>query len=139
MTPIDDLDPGDYIAVFGHVDGSLNDFAGDPLRITAICLPWIAVVNQWQQRMSIDVRSWKVKRISKEFVAAMTYPKGSTPERPIPKKRRKRNRSTCQRCGEKLVQKLLEGKTKAGIIVQSWRMYCEQCDSEQGPAPVKQS
>jgi len=141
MTPIDDLKVGDYVAVVNSKAPCRTDFFGNdrpheydgkPFRIQAISLPFLAL--EWGEHvLSLDVRAHEVQKVSWRYAKALT-PNGSQEAvltTPRKKKRRKRDKSLCPRCGERLIQRLTTGVLMKNI----WVLVCsnDDCGFEAGP------
>lgn len=47
-----------------------TDNIGLPLKVVAICLPFIAVENAQQEKQSLDLRQCELGRLSEDYVAA---------------------------------------------------------------------
>lgn len=130
MTPIDDLKPGDFIAVVEDkrdlpdcYSRGMFTFNGLPLEVLAISLPFLAV-NDGCTTTSLDVRQWGVRKVNRQYVKAM---QDASPDLVLPRGRKRRKvRKTkpdpkdCPRCGSRMVEKL-DKPTSA------WFLTCRMC------------
>lgn len=139
MTPVDDLNVGDWIAVVDQlVDPEPSQspwemitancrptYDGSPWRIKAISLPFIAVTDG-KRNCALDVRRWAVQRVSKKYADSM-YGK------PAVKKKRVRvvveehnpQADECPKCRQRLVQRLIFENGEG-----HWREMCRSCDKQ---------
>src|SRR5688572_19997051 len=110
MTPVDDLRRGDWVAVVGCNMDRPRDWFGNekpvafdglPLRILAISLPFLCVDCQGKT-LSLDVRAWDVKKVSRHYARAMS---GVAPKQPR-RRRARPQKGHCPRCGERLCERL---------------------------------
>jgi hypothetical protein len=142
MVP-DDLKVGMFVAVVGRLDGwdgpeDYADYAGKPMRIEAISLPFVAVECEGEM-CAIDARVWRFGKISRAYAAAMGFfaedcdcpacapVQGNAPAAADDGYRR------CVRCGERMVQRLTEAKAK----VKAWHHVCPKCGSDGGLVEAK--
>lgn len=118
MTPVDDLNVGDHVAVVGFKGRShcrqCGDYSGTPHQITAISLPFIAL-NDGNEVQSIDIRVWELKRLSIDYVAVF---KGEATRQIV-------DPYACPRCGDRYCEKLVKRK---------WRWFCRTCHYDGGIA-----
>ena len=73
MLQVDDITVGDYITVLEYVcNPSDHSFQGEVLHVIAVDLPYIVVngMKSHTQNMHMDIRRWKFKRCSDEYVHA---------------------------------------------------------------------
>lgn len=114
MTPVDDLCVGQYVCVSGDKRVTDGCATGEPYKIVAIDLPFIALLNRRGAIDGIDTRVYALKRVSKRywnvFVGADYHEDEHVADDNYPR---------CVRCGERLVQRSVTGK---------WHYYCRQCD-----------
>lgn len=127
MTPIDDLNVGDFVAVVGCKRLPVNawgqpiegEYHGKPYRILEICLPFLCVA-EGEHVTTIDVRQWEVQRVSKRYAKLM--------ESVGPRSRRQRKKDkpdprNCPRCGCRMRQEHLND---------NWRLICPECKWDGG-------
>lgn len=120
-TPVDSLRVGQYVCVSGDkrvVDGCA---AGEPYRIIAIDLPFIALLNRRGAVDGIDTRVYALKRVSKRYWNVFVGTEYQEDEHNAFDKDTNADTSypRCVRCGDRLVQRSMMGK---------WHYYCRQCD-----------
>ena len=126
LTPVDDLNVGDTVAVVGHkaAHKRCGDFSGHPWVVMAISLPFIAL-HDGNEVQSLDVRAWDVKKISKDYAHAMS---GSLETVSIPPAIAE---DVCPNCGDRYCERLVEvGKRKR----RQWNWYCRTCHHDGGSA-----
>lgn len=131
MTPIDDLNVGDVIAVVCRksMPDDEEGFTGQPLRILAISLPFIACTDE-EMCCSIDLRAWGVQRMTPEYYMAVRAFKQAREDCRDCQDEEKPEEwdDLCKRCGDRLVQRVIlkpEGS--------EWHYYCRQCEFDGGP------
>lgn len=121
MTPIDDINVGDTIAVVGcKMQHRLKDFTGIPHTVIAISLPFLALDDGGIVR-TLDVRVWEVKKVGRHYVEVMN---GGDGERQRRVKKEKPDPMSCRNCGDRFCERLF-GRT--------WRWWCRTCHTEGGP------
>jgi DNA-directed RNA polymerase subunit RPC12/RpoP len=126
-TPIDQLNPGDWIAICGYRGHQCRrPFDGMPYRIKAICLPFLALHDRERNPATVDVRVIDVVKLSAAYVRAL-YPPDSEPGESG--KPEEPDSFRCVRCGEQLRQTFTK---RAG-----WRVKCPGCGSDFGPVDAE--
>jgi hypothetical protein len=148
MTPVDDLQVGQWIAIVGAKDAepefslfgmcrpkSRDVVTGQPLKIVAMSLPFVAVTDGYR-RFPIDVREIQVKKLDPKYVKAMKAkqsewePDGfAVPEPEKPKSESTGRHGLCPMCGDRLIQRKSDG---------DWFLACRQCGF-QGTLPKDHS
>lgn len=144
MTHLDDLDPGDFIAVIcdtawrdNYNDGYTSLFPkeapkynGVPLEICAISLPFICVTDG-NRRFAIDTRRYQVTKVSDKYQREMQSATviGRRQSKRLSKAERLRReedlRGCCPRCHARMNQSLIRGQ---------WVWFCKECQFVDGPA-----
>ena len=61
---------------------------GEPLKVLAVCLPFIVVSNTYQRRFAVDIRACRLGRLNADYVRA--YKPNNTKKK---KKKRKKGKS----------------------------------------------
>lgn len=155
MTHVEDIEVGDYIAIVSDRTSAQNmegnflvgqmcqNFDGRPLRVIAVCLPFLCLDSS---QGSVDVRRFGVQKLTKEYVRAwkrshdnkITF--GAEARRKSRKKKQAPDGKFCPRCGGPMVERLILGKE--GIVLGKsnsvWRIICTSCGHDDGPAKVRQ-
>ena len=113
MTPVDDLNVGQWITVIGHE--IIDMYGGMPFEIRAIDLPFIAVRDASGKVGAIDARVTEMKVMSAAYVDAFrpgldTDACRRTEATPL---------GNCDRCGQRLIQRLVDRK---------WVNFCRDCE-----------
>lgn len=141
-TPIDDLKPGDFIAITGIKKVSYDwtgspvehSFHGIPAKVIEISLPFIAV-EQRDKIGSIDVRLHEVQRVTQRYADFMLSGKKSLKLTRTEKRKRTQEakkiaeeQGLCPRCGDKMIQKFLTDK--------QWHRFCRRCGFDGGLAII---
>lgn len=129
-------EPGFQMFSFGSF-GSLRAskplrFNGQPLELLAISLPFLCVTDG-KQRFAIDVRDTNVRRLSPQYVRAMSEDRQSadfTKSRRR-KKKEKPDHKKCPRCGTRRVERLFQPGTG------QWALCCPQCGMQDLPQVVQ--
>lgn len=147
MTPLDDLKPGQWVAIFAvkERETTYDPFRGyrkehsrsypvngKPLKILAISLPFVCVTDG-RARYSIDVRDCELKKLSPHYVRVLTetesemdecgdsfFVRESTPNKHRKRKRKKADtRGCCPNCGTRLRQRRVD--------IGTWSWVCNEC------------
>lgn len=133
MTAIDDLKPGQYIAVTKrYVEDDVPNpfgffmprqplsFSGVPVKIITISLPFLAVEDKNGRVSSIDVREWGVQRVSRQYAEAFDQPEPTSKRTSFTKRRKKKSKPDprdCPRCGERMIQRMIAGTSRGFVVV----------------------
>lgn len=130
MTTPDDLDPGMFIAVTGSKNGDdeFDFYDGEPLKVCAISLPFIAV-DDGEMVYAIDARRVIFQKVSRRYARAMrdglsfsrpraVFPNESTPPSPY----------DCPRCGCRMKRRKRAGNPH-------WMVSCPECSFERKDIP----
>lgn len=124
-TPIDDINPGDVVAVCDYKGlrraGMDGDFSGTPQIVLAVSLPFLAL-NDGSETRALDTRTWAVQKLSTQFVQVMTQRQVEVQQS---------DPYACPRCGDQYAEKLT-APSKRGKT--SWRWWCRTCHFDGGPA-----
>lgn len=125
MTPIDDINIGDTIAVVGCKIRKIHDFTGIPQTVVGISLPFLAIDDGSELR-TLDVRVWEVKKLGQHYVNVVRD------DVQTPVKRRKQQKQQqqqdpmqCRNCGDQFCERL---------VGRVWRWWCRNCHTDGGPA-----
>ena len=122
MTPVDDLNVGDTVAVINNKyhHRKCGDFSGRPWVVVAISLPFLAL-HDGAEVQSLDVRAWDVKKVSTQYAQAMT---GTLETVVVPAVI---DPYTCLQCGDRYCERMYTVKKK-----NQWRWWCRTCHHDGG-------
>lgn len=145
-TALDSIGVGDYIVVYDFAQperhtSKRSPFHGEPLLVTAVDLPFIAVFDQ-KDTHGIDTRYYTVRRCTHDYAGAHGWPVGTAyrhqqhaEQKAKDRAKRRGNRplfndgyKRCHDCGAKLRQKALAGGP--------WRWVCPDCEWDGGIVEV---
>lgn len=126
MTPVDDLNVGDTVAVVGHKaqHRRCGDFSGRPWVVLAISLPFLAL-HDGEEIQSLDVRAWDVKKVTIQYAQAM---RGTLETVEVPAVI---DLYCCPQCGDRYCERMYTIKKK-----NQWRWWCRTCHHDGGPAKL---
>lgn len=133
-TPIDDISVGDYL-VITHINGEFLNrkdnqiVSGEPLKLLALGLPFLAVLRCDGHRASIDTRVVTVQKVPEEYGRAIRQRK-----RKVKKRRTKSSQSIDSTRVQWDKEVLSPAPISTGNLVSSVRptmalIKCPQCSS----------